>query len=141
MGYSYLAASTLLATVWALCYKVAARRDSDLRAVNLWVYVGAVLVMAVAYARAGMAYHSQAAALGLATGVGVFISIMSFFYHMRTGLLTVSWTVIGLSVAFPVTASLVIWHEQPTIRQWAGLALIPVSFVFLGLGTRAANRQ
>jgi len=127
-----MAISIALVTCFALCYKVAAHRDCEMRAVNLWMSISGTVVSLVFFLANGSHFSSGAAALGLGAGVSAYISILSYFYYIRTGNLAVSWTVIGLAVAFPVAASVVIWHEQPTTRQWIGLALIAVSFLFFG---------
>ena len=141
MGYFYLAASTVLATVWALCYKIAAKRGCELRAVNLWVYIGATGILLVNYFARGAAFNAAAGGLGLATGVSVYIATLSFFYPIRTGKLSVSWAVIGLSVGFPIIASIIIWGEEPTTRQWVGLALIPVAFILCNAQGRKVEPQ
>jgi drug/metabolite transporter (DMT)-like permease len=41
--------------------------------------------------------------------------------------------VIGLAVGFPVVAS-ILWGEHPSLRQWIGLALIPIAFMLCSPG-------
>lgn len=135
IGYLYLTLSILFTTAYALCYKVASVRDCEVRAVNMCFYLGAVLVSLLGFLAAGCPYHPEAARLGLLTGVGVFFSTLTFFYHMRKGLLAISWTVIGLAVLLPVTASVLIWREQPSLRQWVGVVLLVAAFVLFGTGS------
>ncbi len=141
LAYTYLSASVVFVTGFAMCYKFAAKLGCELRAVNLWMNVGATALIVVSYVIAGSRFNSSAASLGLVTGICVYFSTLSFFYHIRMGgNLAVSWTVIGLAVGFPIIASILAWHEQPTLRQWVGIALMPCAFVLLGLGRRPVKQ-
>ena len=139
MGYLYLALSTVLITVWALCYKLAVRYRCELRSVNMWVYIGATAITLVYFVASGHKYSTAAAILGFGTGISCYLATLTFFYHMRTGVLTVSWTVIGLAVGFPVAASILLWGEQPTVKQQIGLALIPIAFILCNPGNGKAR--
>jgi uncharacterized membrane protein len=139
MAILYLGISIIFITCFALCYKVAARCGCELRAVNLWLSVTATAILVASFAANGHRYNPTAATLGVIAGVFTYLSIIAFFYHMRTARLAISWTVIGMAVAFPVAASILIWHEHPSVRQWFGLALLPVAFVLLGAGRKAAS--
>lgn len=128
-----LIASVLTILVFSLCYKIAAVRRCNLNMVNVWMYFGAAVCVAIyALADQRLSVNRQAIDLGILTGIGMFVATLSFFYHIRTGKLSASWTVINLSVAFPVLAGLVIWHEQPSPRQVVGLILIALSLLLFG---------
>lgn len=141
MGYLWLAGSTALVTVWALCYKVAVRRGCELRSVNLWVYLSSTAIMVAYFIATGHKFDSLAAWLGFGTGLSCYFATLTFFYHIRTGVLAVSWTVIGLAVSFPVAASILLWGEQPTTKQIIGLALIPVAVVLCNPGRGKAETK
>jgi drug/metabolite transporter (DMT)-like permease len=134
LGYLYLALSTLLVVVWALCYKVAVERGCELRSVNLWIYIGSSAIMLAYFFATGRHYSPVAAALGFGTGISCYFATLTFFYHIRTGVLTVSWTMIGLAVGFPVAASILLWGEHPSVKQQIGLALIPIAFILCSPG-------
>lgn len=127
--------------MWALCYKIAVGRKCELRSVNMWVYIGATAVMLVYFYATGMKWNSTAAIMGFATGISCYLATLTFFYHIRTGVLAVSWTVIGLAVSFPVLASIVFWHEEPTVKQWIGLALIPIAVILCNPGNGKADAK
>ncbi len=122
--------------MWALCYKLAGKYRCDLMSVNTWVYVGATAVTVLYFFQTGGGWSTAAAILGFTTGVSCFFSTLAFFYHIRTGVLAVSWTVIGLAVGFPVAASIFIWGENPTLKQAFGLALIPIAFILCNPGNK-----
>lgn len=107
-----------------------------MRAVNLWMSLSGTAVALVQFLVVGPSYNSMAAILGVVTGVIAYFATLSFFYHMRTANLAVSWTVIGLAIVFPVAASVLIWHEHPTTKQWAGLCLMLLALVLFGLGKK-----
>ena len=140
MGYLCLALSTALATAWALCYKIAVRRDCEPRSVNLWIYVGSSAIMLAYFLATGHRYCSTAALLGFGTGVSCYFATLTFFHHIRTGVLAVSWTMIGLAVGFPVAAAIILWGEHPTVRQQIGLGLIPIAFILCNPGRGKAER-
>lgn len=141
MGYIFLTISTVLVTVWALCYKIAVRRGCELRSVNLWVYISSAILMLAYFLATGHKYHPLAALMGLGTGISCYFATLTFFYHIRTGVLAVSWTVIGLAVSFPVAASILIWGEHPTLKQGIGLALIPVAVILCNPGRGKAEAK
>lgn len=141
MGYILLACSTLLVTIWALCYKIAVRRGCELRSVNLWVYISSAACMLAYFFATGHKFNSLAAWLGFGTGLSCYFATLTFFYHIRTGVLAVSWTVIGLAVSFPVAASILIWGEHPSLKQMIGLALIPVAVVLCNPGRGKAEAK
>lgn len=100
------------------------------------------MLLLVFWGATGANYHPTAAIIAVLTGMAMCVASITFFYHMRTGVLAVSWTVIGLSIVFPVVASILLWHERPTPKQWVGLALIPIAFAcFGGNGGKADRAQ
>ncbi|MDH7602271.1 MAG: hypothetical protein QHI38_09005 [Armatimonadota bacterium] len=134
MASVWLLSSIVFITAFALCYKIAAKAGCELRAVNLWMNSAATAVLLAAFIASGCRFNWRAAELGIVSGCFAYLSTLAFFYHMRSARLAVSWTVIGLAVVFPVGASILIWGEQPTVKQWVGLAVLPIALVLLGLG-------
>ncbi|MGQ9456337.1 MAG: EamA family transporter [Armatimonadota bacterium] len=133
MALFYLAISIVCITLFALCYKVAVRLGCELRAVNLWMNGMATGLLVLMFSFKNRGFNTHAALLGVISGVFTYLSTLAFFYHIRKARLAVSWTVIGLAVVFPVVASIFIWREHPSVKQWIGLALLPIAFVLLGI--------
>lgn len=130
---TFLILSIVFNTIFASCYKVAVRRNCNLQAVNLWVYVGSTAtVLAYVLAKWRLPLNSHAMFLGVLAGVMVFFATLSFFYHIKRGQLSASWTVISLSIAFPVLASMFFWQEQPSVKQIVGMTLIIIALVLFG---------
>lgn len=134
MAAFYLIVSIVCITIFALCYKVAVKLGCELRAVNLWMNGTAAGLLLLVFALKNRDFNTHAALLGIVSGVFTYLSTLAFFYHIRKARLAVSWTVIGLAVVFPVVASILIWHEHPSVKQWVGLSLLPIAFVLLGIG-------
>lgn len=119
--------------MFATCYKVAVHRKCNLHVVNTWMYAGSTTTILVyMLVRAQFHFHVMAIVLGLIAGVIGFFASWTFFLHMQKGVLSASWTVISLSVAFPVLASMLIWHEHPNPRQAVGLVLISIALLLFG---------
>lgn len=119
--------------MFAACYKIAARKNCNLQVVNLWVYVGSLIaVLGSVAVEHGIRFSMNAMWLGIASGIAAFFATLTFFFHMQFGKLSASWTVISLSLAFPVVASILIWHESPSLKQGIGLLLIVVALLLFG---------
>ncbi len=130
---TFLVLSIAFNTLFASCYKIAAHKKCNLDVVNVWMYAGSVATIAAVIAVKGrLAFHPLVFAMGVVAGVMVFFATLSFFYHMKYGQLSASWTVISLAVGFPVAASILAWHEIPNLKQSIGLALIVVALVLFG---------
>jgi len=129
----FLMLSILFNTGFAACYKVAARRNANLHAVNVWMYVGSTAtVLIYILLKQRFVINIKALELGVAAGFMVYFATLSFFYHIKYGQLSASWTVISLAIAFPVVASIVVWHERPSGRQVVGLILILFALLLFG---------
>ena len=128
-----LIVSIITGTGFAICYKIAANRRCNLLLVNVWMYVSALISMVLYVALTKhITFDWKPALLGSIAGMFGYIATVTFFLHMRRGQLTSSWTVINLSVGFPVIASMVIWREHPTPRQITGLLLMFTALLLFG---------
>lgn len=129
----FLILSIAFNTVFAVSYKVAAQKKCNLEMVNIWMYAGSlVTIAAYVLLKRHLEFNTPALYLGIAAGITAYFTTLAFFYHIKHGQLSASWTVISLSVAFPVLASIFIWHERPSIKQLIGLVLIVVALLLFG---------
>ena len=125
--------SVVFSAVFALSYKVAVHKNCNLQVVNAWMYVGGFLTMlAFLLIKGHFIYHPMAVILAASSGILSFTATLTFFLHINEGQLSVSWTVISLSAAFPVLASILIWHEQPSPKQIIGLILVVAALILFG---------
>jgi drug/metabolite transporter (DMT)-like permease len=125
--------SIIFTTLFAACYKVAAEKKCNLEAVNLWMYAGGTLTILIyILLRGHYTFNAAAAIVGAIAGLISYYNTLTFFLHIRSGQLSTSWTVISLSLSFPVLASIFVWHEQPSARQTVGLLLIVIAISLFG---------
>jgi len=71
--------------------------------------------------------------LGIVAGVLFFIAVISFFEVTRRERLAISWTVLSLSLVIPTLTSIILWKEQPSLKQGVGITGIVVAFVLFGI--------
>lgn len=129
----FLILSIIFNTGFAACYKVASRRNANLQTVNVWMYVGSTAtVITYIFIKHELPLNIHAVILGSISGFMVFFATLSFFHHIGHGKLSTSWTVISLSIAFPILASIFVWHEQPNSKQIVGLSLIALALILFG---------
>lgn len=84
---------------------------------------------------AGKAHLSAGTlALGAITGLDYVLSFLVLMAGIARGPLAVPVTVMRLSVAVPVVASIFIWKEQPAALQWGGIFLGLAAIVLFGTG-------
>ncbi len=79
--------------------------------------------------------------LGSAAGIDYVLGFLLLMAGIARGPLAVPVTVMRLSVAVPIAASVVIWGECPGSMQWAGVALGLVAIVLFGCGLSSSASQ
>ena len=84
----------------------------------------------------------SAAALGLGavTGIDYVLAILVLMTGISRGPLAVPVTVMRLSVAVPVLASIFLWSEKPSAAQWGGIVLGIAAITLFGMGISSRNR-
>jgi drug/metabolite transporter (DMT)-like permease len=89
--------------------------------------------LAFAFAAPGLAKPGAATlALGAGAGVDYVLGFLVLMAGIARGPLAVPVTVMRLSVAVPVAASIVLWSERPGAFQWTGLALGAAAIMLFG---------
>ena len=72
--------------------------------------------------------------IGTVLGIDFVLGFLLLMAGIARGPLTVPVTVMRLSVAIPIAASIVIWGEHPGVVQWTGIALGMIAIVLFGWG-------
>ena len=137
----YLVLCVVSTTCFGLCYKVSCRRGYHAPMVQLAMFTacGAVAALGAA-ASGGLALQLRVLVAGLCAGGCMSVAIYTFFAAMRQGGLAVGWTCVNLGVVVPLAASVLVWHEIPSGRQLAGLALLaPCILLFSDLRLQVAG--
>jgi drug/metabolite transporter (DMT)-like permease len=99
-----------------------------------------VVAAVVAMLGGGLVLDPRVAVAGLCAGVFMAVAIYTFFAAMRQGGLAVGWTCVNFGVVVPLVASVLVWHEIPSLRQVAGLALlVPCILLFSDLNLQVAG--
>lgn len=79
-------------------------------------------------------------ALGTATGIGFVVGFYVYFRVIEQQGLSVAQPVTGMSVIVPTLASVVLWHERPSLVQVLAMAGICAAMAVLGSAKGEANR-
>lgn len=131
--FVYLILSIIFSVMFAACYKIAAQRSCNLQSVNTWNYAGSTTtILILIIIKQSFPINQHVILLGIVAGISAYIATLTFFLHIKQGQLSTSWTIISLSIAFPVAASIFIWHELPSMRQMFAMALIVTAFILMG---------
>lgn len=78
---------------------------------------------------------------GAWAGVCYLASLLYYFAAVARLGMSLATSAVRISVALPVAAALVVWHEQLRVEQAIGLALVAAALLLLGSGDRGATRE
>ncbi|MCZ2080264.1 MAG: EamA family transporter [Bryobacteraceae bacterium] len=117
-------------------HKVADYRGCRPEAANLFLFLGATVLMCIYAALKGdLAEISGLSSLAwlVAAGCGLLTSlaILNFQRGIRFGKISTSWLVINLSTVLPMILSILIYKEVVSIRRGAGLVLAALAIALL----------
>jgi uncharacterized membrane protein len=128
----YLAVAVVCFALTAMLYKLALHRGCDREALMVAERITMVLLLAVFILLHENFHFSRAVVgFGILGGSLLFISRISLLYSFKYGKVSTSWTVVSLSTAIPVLASIFFWKESPDVRKTIGLLLVPVAIILL----------
>lgn len=131
--FVYLILSILFSVMFAVCYKIASQQNCNLQLVNAWNYAGSTTTILIfIIIKRNFPLDINVILLGIAAGISAYIATLTFFLHIKQGQLSTSWTIISLSIAFPVAASIFVWHEHPSMHQIIAMGLIVAAFILMG---------
>ncbi|QNI37675.1 EamA family transporter [Edaphobacter albus] len=133
-GFLFLAVASL--GMIGVLHKVADHRRCRPEAINLFIFLGGVVVMSVLsfwrFGAAGVLDTPRIAWVTAATcGLLASLAILSFQRGVRYGKISTSWLVINLSMAVPTVLSIVVYREEITRRRAVGLLLAVATLVIL----------
>ena len=143
MSWLILAVACSLAI--AMIFKHCERQGLDRAALLTMNYAVATLVSLVllywAGAEDGLSTDLGLWALGVSTGVLFIAGFYIFSYAIQTAGMGLAAGVMRLSVVVPFLASWIIWNEQPSIPQLAGLGIAAVAFFLITRPAQPAAAQ
>ncbi len=79
--------------------------------------------------------------LGVGAGVDFVLGFLLLLSGISRGPLAVPVTVMRLSVAVPIIASIMLWGEQPGLYQWSGIGLGMIAIILFGIGLSGENSK
>jgi multidrug transporter EmrE-like cation transporter len=136
-----LALSVIAGVLFGNVMKLASQRGANLYAVAAWNYLVATLVCSLFMLVQRPEGHLLFTVVtGLAGGVCYFVSLVYYVLAMARLGVGLATATLRLSVALPVAAALVIWHESLQPPQIAGLLLVAAALPLLGGGSHLSAR-
>ncbi len=133
MGYLYMILSLTCFGFIGIFAKIADSRGCKPSAVYTLAYGWSLLfgvIFVVLFRSADFRVPIVVYAIALPFGVASVIGGIVFLAGIRFGKISTSWLIINLSAAIPAVGSIVLYHEQVSVRKIAVVALAIVS-VFL----------
>lgn len=132
MFYAILA--IVVFAVLGVTYKLSDKLNCDQGQVNFFMFLSASIAMLIwGLATGRMELAWRAIELGVAMGIGCYLSVAIFRRASALGRISTSWTVLNLALIVPVAASIVIWKEQPESKHWMGLGLTVLAVILIGI--------
>ncbi len=146
MPYAFLMLAVVAFGTLGILHKVADFRQCRAQAINLFLFLGAAIVMwgaAIATLGSGAVTRIPGLALGVALLCGLLasVAILNFQHGVRYGKISTSWLIINLSTALPTVLSIVMYREHVAPRRLAGLLLAVAALVILWLDRRREERE
>ena len=141
MGYVYLLLAVACSALLGITYKLTDRYKCDKPLVNFFLFSTSGLVAAIMlpFAKAPVT-SAFSAGLAIALGLLGFINVSVFRYAVAKGKISTSWTIANLSLIIPVAASIIFWHEIPTVKHLLGLLLVIGAILLIGKDIRSVER-
>jgi len=141
LGYIYLLLAVACSAMLGVTYKLTDRHKCDKPLVNFFLFFTAAVVAGImlpfAHSRVTSAFT---AGLAVALGLFGFINVSVFRYAVGKGKISTSWTIANLSLIIPVAASIIFWHEIPTIKHLLGLLMVIGAILLIGKDIRSVEK-
>lgn len=141
MGYVYLLLAVACSALLGITYKLTDKYKCDKPLVNFFLFFTAGVVAAILLPFAKAPVTSEfTAGLAIALGLLGFINVSVFRYAVGKGKISTSWTIANLSLIIPVAASILFWHEIPTVKHLLGLLLVIGAILLIGKDIQSVER-
>lgn len=125
--------ATLFSASFAMIVRYAQGRRCNMWAVGAINYaVASLFNLALQAAQGSLVPSASTAWIGISAGVSYVLAYFVLFKLMALRGVAISTSVTRLAVLIPVLASIIIWHEQPTLYQSLGSLLALSSLPLLG---------
>lgn len=138
-AYAFLLMAVGSFGMLGVAHKIADHRGCRAEAINVFLFLGAAIAMALISLTSGHRFDTVpaiASATALCCGFLASLAILNFQHGIRYGKISTSWLVINLSAALPTVLSIILYHEGVSARRAAGLGLAIVALLLLWLERR-----
>lgn len=137
-----LTLNVLLAVAFGHIMKLATVRHANLLWVGACNYLaGSAVCLAIVAVQPPRRAVDFTVVTGLWAGVCYLVSLLLYFAAVRRLGMGLATSANRISVALPVAASLLVWHESLQPAQGAGLALVALAMLLLGSGEHGLSRD
>jgi drug/metabolite transporter (DMT)-like permease len=137
-----LTLNVLLAVAFGHVMKLATVQRANLLWVGAFNYIaGSAVCLAIAVAQPPQRAVAFTIVTGAWAGVCYLVSLLFYFAAVRRLGMGLATSAVRISVALPVAASLLIWHEALQPAQAVGLALVALAMLLLGSGSHGPTRD
>lgn len=134
--------TAIFGVLFGFGYKVATIIKARRPVVNAYFLILSWLgVTGLACSRETLVFNRVVVIAGLGAGASLYFCTAAFFQVMRYGRLAIQWTLINMAIAVPVAASIVFWNERPTAGAAAGMVLVVIAVVFMGVDKGASAHE
>ena len=132
-AYLYMFLALAFAAAIGLLYKLAGIRGYNILAISV-LYFSVALVAILIYSLFfdNFEFDLTVIGIGLLGGIGAFGATWAVLNALRFGKVSTSWTILGLSLVIPTTASMVFWGERLTPAKGLGFVLVCLSIILMG---------
>lgn len=141
MGYLYLILAVLCSATLGVTYKLTDRQKCDRPAVNFFLFLTA-FISAIIYYFFNKSHEvsTHTVIMAIVLGLAGFINVSVFRIAVSKGKISTSWTIANLSLVIPVAASIIFWHEIPTVKHILGMLLVITAILLIGKDIRSVER-
>lgn len=128
----YLFGALTSSIVFAQSYKFAVAKKYDVDWVSAVSFMMSAVLLVASQIGRPLSINSHTLLLGVFYGLVGGGAQITYFRALKYGDISVSWTIVQLSTLIPVGASIVFWHEVPSIIQAAAIGGMALSIMLMG---------
>lgn len=123
-----------------ITFEVAGKRRYDVWEVMLWKQLAGFAIGLVVWLTTGATnfYQQRLVVLALLGALGYIVTLSAYLTASRERDIAANWTILNLSVAIPILASIFWFGDRLTVARGVGIALTVVSIVAIGGGLGGA---
>ena len=133
--FVYLFLCIVFNTTLAVSYKLAVNKKYSFQNILVIAYFIACLmpVYNLFNGNHESLINIRISSIGIIAGILTFSAAILFIKSLEFEKLHLSWMVRSLSVAIPIAASILFWHEQITLKKGIGFSMLFLCILFVAI--------